>query len=330
MELDSRLTCMYETLEKNMLLKLNLSPAFQSRFPMSLRLTSPSGEFSEWAEGEGEAYMKHNTTEDGDYEICLNAPRPVKVNLNIFFHNPERMEKSLDRYLKVHEMKDNVKYGIARCNMLSTSIVTILLLLSGAASEENEVEMYVDRSITMDFDSKMTCFYEALKANVTLYLNLMPQNVLDHNISLRLTSPSGDLLEWSHGMEEVNMEYNLTENGDYEICVVLKKPLRATLSIYAEVPVNWLVSLTKIGQLAQVATEVLETATKLLSTLFKVAISLKHSNTITSRDEAMQNSNSFYIKMYVCVFCITAIIVAIVQVNIVQRMFYVDYQRLRV
>ncbi|RCN36249.1 hypothetical protein ANCCAN_17887 [Ancylostoma caninum] len=108
MDLDSRLTCLYEPLEKDMLLKLNLSPVRQSRFPLAMRLTSPSGEFSEWVEGDGEAYMKHNVTEDGDYEICVNAPRPVRVALNIFFHNPEKMEKELDRFLKAYELKGSV------------------------------------------------------------------------------------------------------------------------------------------------------------------------------------------------------------------------------
>ncbi|KAK6731478.1 hypothetical protein RB195_007753 [Necator americanus] len=112
MDLDSRMTCLYETLEKDMILKLNLSPVLQSRFPMAMRLTSPSGEFSEWAEGEGEAYFRQNVTEDGDYEICVNAPRPVRVALNIFFHNPQKLEKALDRYLKAHELKGNVRNAV--------------------------------------------------------------------------------------------------------------------------------------------------------------------------------------------------------------------------
>ncbi|VDK78390.1 unnamed protein product [Cylicostephanus goldi] len=162
---------------------------------MSLRLTSPSGEFSEWAEGEGEAYMKHNTTEDGDYEICMNAPRPVKINLNIFFHNPERMEKSLDRYLKVHEMKDNVK---------------------------NSLTAITERLYT------------------TLY----------------------------------------------------------SIKFYNKVNVLTLLALRSVA--------------------------------ISVRDEAMQNSNSDYIKGYVTLFCISNIIIAIAQVVVVRGMFKVDKSRIRI
>ncbi|KIH61191.1 hypothetical protein ANCDUO_08545 [Ancylostoma duodenale] len=49
-----------------------------------------------------------NVTTDGDYEICVNAPRPVRVALNLFFHNPEKMEQALDRFLKAHELKGSV------------------------------------------------------------------------------------------------------------------------------------------------------------------------------------------------------------------------------
>lgn len=43
-----------------------------------MRLTSPSGEFSEWVEGDGEAYMKHNITEDG--ELALLLEKKCRVN----------------------------------------------------------------------------------------------------------------------------------------------------------------------------------------------------------------------------------------------------------
>ncbi|VDK62817.1 unnamed protein product [Cylicostephanus goldi] len=64
MNLDARMTCLYETLEKNMTLSVTLSPMLDP-FPMSLRLTSPSGQFSEWENGNDDVYMHHNVTEDG-------------------------------------------------------------------------------------------------------------------------------------------------------------------------------------------------------------------------------------------------------------------------
>ncbi|VDM72470.1 unnamed protein product [Strongylus vulgaris] len=113
---------------------------------MSMRLTSPSGEFSEWAEGPGEAYMKHNVTEDGDYEICVNAPRPVKVNLNIFFHNPEKMEKSLDRYLKAHELKGNV-----RVSSFSTFIIYIIFFLLSYFLQKHSERYHINNGTALQY-----------------------------------------------------------------------------------------------------------------------------------------------------------------------------------
>uniref|UniRef100_A0A1I7XNL0 GOLD domain-containing protein n=1 Tax=Heterorhabditis bacteriophora TaxID=37862 RepID=A0A1I7XNL0_HETBA len=84
-------------------------PSLLSRFPLQMRLSSPFGEFSEWVEGEEEAKLKHNVTETGDYEICIVSARPVQVNLNIFFHDPEKVEKSFKTYLEAHQMSGNIQ-----------------------------------------------------------------------------------------------------------------------------------------------------------------------------------------------------------------------------
>ncbi|RCN28511.1 hypothetical protein ANCCAN_25744 [Ancylostoma caninum] len=63
---------------------------------------------------------------------------------------------------------------------------------------------------------------------------------------------------------------------------------------------------------------------------FEIYTEIKFYNKVSVRDEAMQHSNSFYIKAYVIVFCLTNIIVAFVQVVIIHRMFFVDPKRMRV
>lgn len=36
---------------------------------MQFRITSPSGDYSDWASGDGDAHMEHNTTENGKFEL---------------------------------------------------------------------------------------------------------------------------------------------------------------------------------------------------------------------------------------------------------------------
>ncbi|CAB3410529.1 unnamed protein product [Caenorhabditis bovis] len=96
---ESKLTCFYEPLDAGMNLVLSMRPTYATNFPMQFRLTSPSGDFSDWANGNEEADMEHNATETGDYEICLYSPRPIKVNLMIQFHDPVKVESSIKKYV---------------------------------------------------------------------------------------------------------------------------------------------------------------------------------------------------------------------------------------
>ncbi|KIH61190.1 hypothetical protein ANCDUO_08544 [Ancylostoma duodenale] len=154
----------------------------------------------------------------------------------------------------------------------------------------------------------MTCFFEILKEDQLLYLDLLPKAVSEPELSLRLTSPSGEYSEWVEGKGELSMTHNVSESGDYEICIAVKQPIRIILTIYAEdmgYYFNQLENLIKVENITSISM-------------------------ISSRDEMVQQRNSFYIKTYVLVFCTTAIIVAIVQVGIVRGMFYVDPRKIRV
>ncbi|RCN28512.1 hypothetical protein ANCCAN_25745 [Ancylostoma caninum] len=65
MDLDSKMTCFYEPLQKNMSVKLSVNNMPGTNLRLSMRVSSPSAEFSKWVDGEGSASMHHNTTEDG-------------------------------------------------------------------------------------------------------------------------------------------------------------------------------------------------------------------------------------------------------------------------
>ncbi|KHJ84837.1 hypothetical protein OESDEN_15445 [Oesophagostomum dentatum] len=64
--------------------------------------------------------------------------------------------------------------------------------------------------------------------------------------------------------------------------------------------------------------------------LYSIYYSIKFYNKISIRDEAMQESNSDYIMGYVTVFCISNIIIAIIQIIVVRGMFKVDKSRIRI
>ncbi|KAL6732200.1 hypothetical protein Aduo_002983 [Ancylostoma duodenale] len=176
----------------------------------------------------------------------------------------------------------------------------------------------------------MTCFFEILKEDQLLYLDLLPKAVSEPELSLRLTSPSGEYSEWVEGKGELSMTHNVSESGDYEICIAVKQPIRIILTIYAEdmgYYFNQLENLIKVENITSIS---MEAVRRLTEKIFRIELSIKFSNLISSRDEMVQQRNSFYIKTYVLVFCTTAIIVAIVQVGIVRGMFYVDPRKIRV
>ncbi|CAI4227550.1 unnamed protein product [Auanema sp. JU1783] len=122
---ESKLTCLYEPLEAGMFLKVKAQPypLIKSRFPIQSRLTSPSGEFSEWFEGEGTVSIRHNVTETGDYEICLMTSRPYQILFDLFFQNPETAEKGLTDYVEHQKLDQSIEKTVRRLFALFYNIV---------------------------------------------------------------------------------------------------------------------------------------------------------------------------------------------------------------
>uniref|UniRef100_A0A8R1HS13 GOLD domain-containing protein n=1 Tax=Caenorhabditis japonica TaxID=281687 RepID=A0A8R1HS13_CAEJA len=111
-ESESQLSCFYEPLEVGMVVNMGMRPAFDSVYPMQFRVTSPSGDFSDWASGDGDAHMEHNTTENGAYEICVYTRRPMKINLYIQFYSPEKMENSLKSFFDQNQISKDIQTSI--------------------------------------------------------------------------------------------------------------------------------------------------------------------------------------------------------------------------
>ncbi|ULU09153.1 hypothetical protein L3Y34_013926 [Caenorhabditis briggsae] len=111
-ESESQLSCFYEPLEVGMILNIGMRPTFDSVYPMQFRVTSPSGDFSDWASGDGDAHMEHNTTENGAYEICVYTRRPMKINLYLQFYSPEKMEKSLNAFFDHNKISKDIQNSV--------------------------------------------------------------------------------------------------------------------------------------------------------------------------------------------------------------------------
>ncbi|XGW23152.1 hypothetical protein V3C99_005418 [Haemonchus contortus] len=77
MFVDHRMTCVYQPLKKNVSLSII---AKAPNALVKLRLTTPSGQKPpKLRDNSPSALIRHNVTQEGDYEICLSASTPSKV-----------------------------------------------------------------------------------------------------------------------------------------------------------------------------------------------------------------------------------------------------------
>ncbi|WKX92327.1 hypothetical protein Q1695_010394 [Nippostrongylus brasiliensis] len=79
--LETKTSCYYQYLEKDLELSVHVAPYVEAK--INLRVKSPSGMLIEEVKGVGTfVKMVHNTTEAGDYEMCIIAPHAM----NAYFH----------------------------------------------------------------------------------------------------------------------------------------------------------------------------------------------------------------------------------------------------
>lgn len=126
------------------------------------------------------------------------------------------------------------------------------------------------------------------------------------------------------------MQHNVTENGDYEICVSAPYQTKILFHIYAYDPKVHMAEVERIIEASELDKNFTTTLTTLTQQLYKIFYSIKFYNQASVRDESLQRSNADFIKAYVVVFCISSILVAITEVALVRRMFRVDSSRIRI
>ncbi|KAK5968308.1 hypothetical protein GCK32_008982 [Trichostrongylus colubriformis] len=93
--LDSRVTCVFQALKENLILHLIIDPATNTH--VSVQMVSPSKRRSLLVNGNGSsAYLRHNTTESGDYEFCIFAPSSLKVLYHMYAYDPKARPERKD------------------------------------------------------------------------------------------------------------------------------------------------------------------------------------------------------------------------------------------
>ncbi|KAK6731479.1 hypothetical protein RB195_007754 [Necator americanus] len=194
------------------------------------------------------------------------------------------------------------------------------------------IESYVQYvEISMIMDSKAMCVYVGYESGTILHVNLLQRSAVNPSMSLRLTPPSGIYTQWDQKRKgaEVFREHNLTETGDYEICILVPRPLRVTLVLFAFHPIRYSRSIEESFKTKELTENFIDAHNKLMDNLFHIIINMRYYITVSASDEMMQQANSFYIQAYVIVFCAAAIIVAMLQAHIVRSMFEVDPTKIR-
>ncbi|XGW23157.1 hypothetical protein V3C99_005421 [Haemonchus contortus] len=205
----------------------------------------------------------------------------------------------------------------------------LIVLYSNLASSRLPTDQDISATFTIDFDSRLTCLYQGLRKDMSLSVFIDPS--VTARLAARLTSPSGEFSEWTEGTgQAIHIIHNVTEDGDYEICVSVPFQLKALFHLYAFDEKDHANALQKLAQFSELENNLKNALLTLARHLYKIYFSIKFYNQVSVRDEALQEKNSYFIKTYVILFCMSAIIVGIIQVALVRRMFRVDTSRIRI
>ncbi|VDO61429.1 unnamed protein product [Heligmosomoides polygyrus] len=166
----------------------------------------------------------------------------------------------------------------------------------------------ISETLTFAPMTAFTCVFQPLKKNHKLELVVEPEPGIP--IAVRVTSPSTRYSEWidSRNSSNATLQHTVIEDGDYEICLSPSRRTKVSLDIYAY---NETAHMEGWEELIQ---QIRNSAN----------ISVFH------RDEVQQFAHSKFIVNYVKAFCVSAVIVAIAQVAIIRRMFYINPKRIRI
>uniref|UniRef100_A0A7E4VS48 GOLD domain-containing protein n=1 Tax=Panagrellus redivivus TaxID=6233 RepID=A0A7E4VS48_PANRE len=179
--------------------------------------------------------------------------------------------------------------------------------------------------------SEMHCFYEELKKGADLKASLTSIDDNEHEVHLRVTSPSAEYSEWKHGKNVVRQEFKVEEEGVYEVCATARVnygQLRMNLQFLAYVP-------DEIEKVAVAQHEELNARTNindkinLITTkIYSMIFLQKQMTEVMTMDEHMQKTNSYFIDSFSIIQSCVILFVGIGQTIAIRRFFNVDPKKI--
>ncbi|GMT28724.1 hypothetical protein PFISCL1PPCAC_20021, partial [Pristionchus fissidentatus] len=134
---------------------------------------------------------------------------------------------------------------------------------------------------------------------------------------VRVTSPCATLYDWKSGDRSAYLNYNLTENGVYEICAHSNAATRFPL-IFSYNEAQLIEGVSAYTNLEKTGSNLKTYVVRLNERLYQTLYSIKYSTLALTRDEKQQKYNTQYVERYTLPFILLNIIIAVVQIFVIR------------
>jgi hypothetical protein len=181
--------------------------------------------------------------------------------------------------------------------------------------------------------SEMHCFFEDVAKDATLKATLTAIDNNQHEVHMRVTSPSGEYSEWKHALSSVNHEMTVSESGIYEVCTTARvgfHKLRMNLQLltYVATDIEKVALERHKDRTTQEAVE--DRINALVTKIYQIIFLQKHQSIGTKRDEIMQESNEKFVTYFSLIQICVIIVVGAFQTIAIRRFFNIDEKRARI
>uniref|UniRef100_A0AC34RJB5 GOLD domain-containing protein n=1 Tax=Panagrolaimus sp. JU765 TaxID=591449 RepID=A0AC34RJB5_9BILA len=222
-------------------------------------------------------------------------------------------------------------WRIAFLCLLQSSLVSSLSVFTLYGSEK--VKFGYILSFYLSSRGEMQCFYEDLKINSTIKVTLSAIDSNQHEVHLRISSPSGDFSEWKHGINNVHFDATAQEAGVYEFCGTAKvgySNLRMNLQLLAYLSSDIEQIAYKRHEQQSVHQVIRDKLNMLVTKIYRMVFDQRQQAEITLKDEMMQISNGNYVYYFSLLQILIIVSVGVVQTVVIRRFFNVDGKRIRI
>ncbi|KAK5973207.1 hypothetical protein GCK32_012303 [Trichostrongylus colubriformis] len=190
-------------------------------------------------------------------------------------------------------------------------------------------------SLNMFVDYERTCVYQSLPRNLSIIFAAATSNAI---VNTLLRSPSGTTTITSAGKTtSSSLQHTTTEEGDYQFCAGVAIPSKVYLSLLVNKAGSHSSQIVwhklrgdEDAEIKHIHEDIVSMLDHLFTKTIHLKVFMRMHHLVTRRDDELQQWNGGFIVKYVMVFCIGAIIVAVVEVMLIRRMFHRDPKRLRI